>query len=377
MTLDTAKASLKWLHNNLLVKRQYNWISEEKNYCEVNFFGGEPMLMFDTIIKPLVLYSKDIYHDDIQFGMTTNVTLLNEKRIKFLRENNIYLLLSIDGDKETQDYNRPCANKDISSFDLLYPNLSILLQYYPSITFRSTVYHETVDKLFENYLYVESLGFKQYFFVPDQRHNWSEEEKEIFKEEVNKIYKYRLNQILNNYPIMGCSNIDNFICQTIKSLYYTNKQQQIYEQCSLDRCGLGTNSGGIGYDGTIWGCQEQATHLNENNLFYIGNIFKGGIDQTKHLKLLNKYAFSKTPKDNKEQCKNCKIKNICIPAISCPSANNELFNDPGYKSDIECFYHQVYYNNSLIFLNILSQTNNQHIQNYLNKYYQNTARMVK
>jgi hypothetical protein len=30
--------------------------------------------------------------------------------------------------------------------------------------------------------------------------------------------------------------------------------KQKYKYNSVDRCGLGTNSGGIGYDGSIWGC---------------------------------------------------------------------------------------------------------------------------
>jgi len=57
---------------------------------------------------------------------------------------------------------------------------------------------------------------------------------------------------------------------------------------SVNRCGLGTSLGSIGYDGSIFGCQEQ-TSKKENNIFYIGNIYENGIDQEKHKKLLTLY----------------------------------------------------------------------------------------
>ena len=47
--------------------------------------------------------------------MTTNGTLLNQDRINFLKENEIYLLLSCDGPPEVQDYNRPCRDGSNSS----------------------------------------------------------------------------------------------------------------------------------------------------------------------------------------------------------------------------------------------------------------------
>ncbi|MGN1326575.1 MAG: hypothetical protein ACI4VQ_00590 [Clostridia bacterium] len=59
----------------------------------VNFFGGEPLLCFDSLIKPLVEKYKDI----VSFGITTNGVLLDEDIVDFFYENNIQLLLSFDG----------------------------------------------------------------------------------------------------------------------------------------------------------------------------------------------------------------------------------------------------------------------------------------
>jgi sulfatase maturation enzyme AslB (radical SAM superfamily) len=59
------------------------------------------MLMYDSIIVPLIEYTKEKYKNSFQFGITTNVTLLNKERLEFFKNNNVFILLSIDGDKET------------------------------------------------------------------------------------------------------------------------------------------------------------------------------------------------------------------------------------------------------------------------------------
>jgi len=56
--------------------------------------------MWDEIIAPLTLWIRE-NNFPINLSMTTNGTLLNEERIKFLKNNEVGLLLSIDGAKET------------------------------------------------------------------------------------------------------------------------------------------------------------------------------------------------------------------------------------------------------------------------------------
>ena len=90
-----------------------------KNKFNIDFFGGEPMLMYNEIIVPTILYAEEI-QANIKFNITTNGTLLNEERLQFLKEHNVSLLLSIDGNKETQDYNRPTIDNK-SSFNILLP----------------------------------------------------------------------------------------------------------------------------------------------------------------------------------------------------------------------------------------------------------------
>lgn len=93
MTLETAKKGVE-----IAIKNAEKH-SIENNYVErplVIFFGGEPLLMYEKIIVPIV---KE-YSDRCDFSLTTNGVLLNEDVVDFLSKNNVEVLLSFDGIKQ-------------------------------------------------------------------------------------------------------------------------------------------------------------------------------------------------------------------------------------------------------------------------------------
>ena len=364
MSLDTAKDTADWAYNNLLKKQKFY---PNLKQCELNFFGGEPTLCYDSIIVPLVLYCEEKYPNIFKFGMTTNGTLLNEKRIDFLKEHNFGLLLSIDGAAETQNYNRPCRDGQ-ESFKLLEKNIPYLLKNFPNITFRSTGYAPTIHHLFENYLYAESLGFKAYVMIPDIRHQWNKEEVESFQEQLNQIYFYRLQQISNGVQPMKVSRINDYLKYTIElndnNSKFFNKEQYL----NVYRCGLGITLGAIGWDGNIYGCQEQVSK-DSKNIFNIGNIYNNGIDTDKHFKLLKIYIDNlKTKTFQKEECQQCKMSPLCsINRPVCPSSSYDLYNNMSTIMDAHCEMIKCYYENSLMLLLIASELNNEYFNNYLEK----------
>ena len=89
MTLDIAKQAVDWLYQNYQFKKNHKLLAYEDQRPFINFFGGEPLLMFDKIIKPLVLYIQDNYPNLFLFGITTNCTLLTKERVDFLFSHNI------------------------------------------------------------------------------------------------------------------------------------------------------------------------------------------------------------------------------------------------------------------------------------------------
>ena len=366
MNLATAKAAVDYVYQNLQEKKK---IKNTKEKCSIYFFGGEPLLCYNSIIKPIVNYCYNNYsNENFSFGLTTNGTLLNKEKIDYFKENNFSILLSFDGNEETQNYNRPYHNNKQNSFDLVKKNIPYLLEKYPNITCRSTLFAPTIKNLFENYLYIEKLGFKSWVGIADNRNDWNEQDIAIFEDEMNKIYAYRLNQLLMGHLPMQAPRLDLFLAHT--SLLYSKYKNSFFSPqsfSSIFRCGLGTTIGGIGYDGSIYACQEWPT-IEQKNIFYIGDIFNGGIDPNKHSILLEKYIKTQyLDKINKEQCNFCDLAPLCkVNCFVCPSASYQQFKNFNTITEVSCRLRKIYIKNSLLLLKIILESNNEFLNNYLN-----------
>jgi len=86
------------------------------------------MLQYKTIIKPIVLYCEEKYPNKFNYGITTNGTLLSKDSIDFFKKYNFSVMLSMDGIKEAQDFDRPCRNPKQSSYDLIMKNVKYLIE---------------------------------------------------------------------------------------------------------------------------------------------------------------------------------------------------------------------------------------------------------
>ena len=86
--------------------------SGQRDHCEVDFFGGEPLLNFG-VVKALVAYGRKAAlskNKTIKFTLTTNGVLLNEEIQCFLEQEEISVVLSLDGRPEVHDRMRPHAD---------------------------------------------------------------------------------------------------------------------------------------------------------------------------------------------------------------------------------------------------------------------------
>ena len=80
-----------------------------RKHLEIDFFGGEPLLNY-KVLKDLVSYGRKkggVAGKEIKFTLTTNCLLLNEEVAGYLNDNNISVVLSLDGRREVHDAMRP------------------------------------------------------------------------------------------------------------------------------------------------------------------------------------------------------------------------------------------------------------------------------
>lgn len=368
MPLDIAIKAVDWIMENKKWKDERGISGTTPS---VNFFGGEPTLLWDEIIVPVTKYIRSTYNKDkIYVGMTTNGTLLNKERISFIKDNELNVLLSIDGPKEVQDYNRPTKNGG-SSFDLLEDNILPLLNDHPYITFRSTIYQPTVDQTYKVYHFAEKAGFKNIFMCPNSRDPWDREQLFTLNREINKIILDRILHYMGGVEPINSTQIDKAFLHIFEHdmSNYISNYTPIGQERKPTRCGLGSTSASVAYDGKIYACQEQDSR-SMNDLFYIGDI-DNGIDPVKHEKILSMYATDKliTCAEKPNLCKDCKARLSCID-FTCPSTSWDLYKDFFKRPEVDCRMTQWLIEGALHTMKLLVEREpNELFKKYLNNLY--------
>ena len=214
-------------------------------------------------------------------------------------------------------------------------------------------------------MFGETAGFKNIFLVPDERSPWTEEQKDNLKNEIDKIYSYMdyCFSVEKRKPI-NFSLINNSFTHVLKHDLntLTNNNHKKTSRPAV-RCGLGTGMGSIGYDGSIFGCQEQ-TSKGKDNIFYIGNL-NTGINKELHSRLLASYVEeNQQMSENPKKCEKCNLCAFCHE-FTCPSTTYDLFDSFFITSEIKCDWFSWLFNNSAILMNKLTNEDNLIFKDYL------------
>ncbi len=162
---------------------------------EVDFFGGEPLLAFDSI-REIVAYGRELEkrHDKVfRFTMTTNGVLLRPEVEEFCDREISNVVLSLDGRKEINDAMRPFRD-GTGSYDYIVPKLVSMAksrgdkQYY----IRGTFTHENLDFV-EDILHFYDLGFRSMSIEPvvtdDPRYAITEEDVPGIKSQYDRLVR--------------------------------------------------------------------------------------------------------------------------------------------------------------------------------------------
>lgn len=364
MTLETAQKSVDFLIENT---RKRSEIEGKNLKANLTFFGGEPTLLWNEVIVPIVDYIEIKYPNQINLDMTTNGTLLNKERILFMYNHKIHPHLSCDGGEFVQNMNRPSRQINQKSFDLIKDNIPLILEYFPNTTMRSTITQQTIEETFNSYLFAVKSGFRSYFTMPNNRENWSKENIYKLNKQLQLIYSFMFTSFIDEKIPISFSSINKAFTWILRHdiQVYNNDFDNFVIERSPYRCGLGITSASFGYDGKIYGCQEQNSY--SDGFFEIGNIYSG-IDKKKHQNLIESYTkkTSMTCLD-KDKCNNCPLRYICQDNC-CPSSNYDINRDFFIKPEISCEWEKMLFYNAIPVLNTLVLNNNQTFKNYLDNF---------
>ncbi|MCM8710440.1 thioether cross-link-forming SCIFF peptide maturase [Clostridium sp. SYSU_GA19001] len=298
MSIEVGKKAIDFVINN----------SGPRKNIEIDLFGGEPLLAFETI-KEIIDYAREqekIHNKTIRFTMTTNATLLNDEIIEYIDKQMGNIVLSIDGRKAVNDNVRVRVDGS-GSYERILPKIKAMVekrdkskQYYV----RGTFTRDNTD-FYEDVKHLADLGFNEVsvepVVLPDEHElSLRKEDLPVIFEQYDKIYYELLKMNEEGRPF---------------KFYHFNIDLQggpcVYKRIS--GCGAGHEYVAVTPDGDIYPCHQ----FVGNEAYKMGTVFDGNIDME------ISETFKKAHIYNKPICRECWARFYCSGGCQ---ANNFNFN---------------------------------------------------
>jgi uncharacterized protein len=297
MDLETAMAAIDWL----------TAASYSADQLWVNLMGGEPLLQY-ALIKQVVPYGKRraaSHGKGIQFGCTTNLTLVTEEVAAFFREWGMGWHCSIDGPPIVQDGQRPGTGRGGASA-AAERGARIVLRDRPGAMARATVTPRFVGNMLDSLRYFESLGFVTFGFALADPKDWQGADLAEYDRQMGLVRQYVRDEWYRKGVDKWLGAFDWYIrCHA--------RQEE-----SSFSCGAGRGTVLVDERGDLWPCHRwdgSDWDAGDSGAWRLGNIFSGTFDHMLHLALLDRDRAAA----RKAACSTCGLQRFC--AGGCPAAN--------------------------------------------------------
>ncbi len=295
---------------DFVIKRSAN----RKN-IEIDFFGGEPLMAFDTV-KQTVKYAKEQgeKHGKVfRFTLTTNGLGLNDEIIDYINNEMSNIVLSLDGRKEVNDNMRKTPGGH-GSYDVIVPKFKKLVEqrdkskdYYV----RGTFTRDNLDFV-NDVLHVADMGFSQLSIEPVvTEESCSYAITQADRERIEKEYE-KLAEIMKERRDF---NFFHFAVDL-------KQGPCVYKR--IRGCGAGYEYAAITPDGDVYPCHQ----FVGKDEYCMGNV----IDDTFSPEISK--DFSQYNIYTRDACKNCWARFYC--SGGCSAANLNMNKDMAVPYELGC-----------------------------------------
>lgn len=266
----------------------------------ISFFGGEPFLEYNNIYKCVEYCKKNNYK--FNYSINTNLSILDDEKILFLKENEFSVTISLDGIKKSHDLNRRFINGD-ETYNLVYENLKKL------------------EKNNINY-------FINYVIAPNNICYFSKSIKYFFENDINKI-----NLLIQRDAVWREEDVKklrseffiaidyltklNFKKNKLSIIQIENKNRVLLNNNLLRKCDFGKEDVYIDIDGKKKSC-----------LYFLGKKDANIEDEINYIKEIEK----------NRKCETCSYQKFC--SNNCVCANRRL--NANSKVDIVCESEKIF-----------------------------------
>jgi uncharacterized protein len=311
MSFETAQAGLDYIHS--ILKDRY------KKEFKISFYGGEPLLRFDTI-KKIVFYSRKLFRNwNLKFLITTNGTLINDEIIDFFISNDFKVLISLDGPRKNHDAKRMYPNgggtfKDIWDNILKIKNTNN--SYFREKISFSAIYSKDLS-LIDTFIFFTKNKIINEHMVRFGRVNILDNNY-CGKYSFNKNYAPDLEKIATilKRKIKKGEKLENSIEKTFSNL----------DIIELDKKRYSTLAGTCGFSFKLFIDASGKFHICEkiNDKFSIGDVWQG-FDFLRMQNMLGEFITIV-----KRYCLKCVFKYLCNPCFIHFAKNGNFEFDPIY-----------------------------------------------
>jgi uncharacterized protein len=307
MTNETLEKTKKFINKQVL--------KEELEKFQLSFFGGEPLLYFEEVIKPLVDHASSctsLLNKKLSIQMTTNGLLVNEEVLSYLKQfSPTSFQVTLDGYKEDHDNTR-YEKKGEGSFDIITKNIGDIIKQGHNVVLRINYTHKNIKSLDK---------------ILDSFNNLNKEERSRIMLSMNRVWQDKCHSISNEDVAFEIKAIEFGITPTPYS--YLN---HVKSSCYADK----VNEAVINYDGSVYKCN--AREFNNSNK-------EGNLNQNGDIEWNERHQLRIVSRFNNIPCETCIAFPLCGGGCSqtcldkLESENYCLFNF--IEKDINDYVYEV------------------------------------
>ncbi len=286
--------------------------SGPREHCELDFFGGEPLMNWHVVQQTVDYVHKQEkkHHKKIKMSLTTNGMLLDKEKVKYLTDNHISLILSLDGRKEMHDRMRPGVHGE-GTYDEILKNLQHCVanrkgeEYYVRGTFTrynmdfTTDVEDMIDKGFP------AVSMEPVVGEDGEDYSIKEEDLPRVKAEYDRLAKLFIQREEEGRPF-----------------FFFHFNMDLWKGPCLPKrlrgCGAGHEYLAVVPNGDIYPCHQFVGREG----YVIGNVYEG----LKNMKMMHDFRMNHV--FSKPDCINCWAKFFCSGGCH---ANNEAYGGDIHK----------------------------------------------
>ncbi|NCO94645.1 MAG: SPASM domain-containing protein [Armatimonadetes bacterium] len=290
--------------------------SARQHYVRFLFFGGEPLLEWG-LLQGFVEYASSRARQSgrrAEFSITTNGSLLDEKRCTYLREIGVKYLLSIDGDKGSHDRHRHMRSGQ-SSYDEVMERLPMMKRYQPWQGTRMTLTPYTAARACQNVRHLYSRGINQFIIGPATGIAWPDDALATYEAQMVEIAELYRELKAKKAPFR-------------MTLFEKDCEADAGKYKGVWGCGAGRGRVCISVTGDLYGCAKILGVDGLKDTHKLGDVWNGITNLKGRLDLL-----SVKPED-RPQCASCQHSDDC--GGGCPATNYEATGSLFQPAPLDC-----------------------------------------